>query len=238
MKNIIILSPSKEMKEIQGDKNLKINNRTKSIVDEIKKLSLNDLEKMLKVSPLIAEKNFKRYENLENSKAKEALLLYNGLCFRNMDIESYSQEDLAFAFEHIYILSALYGPIKASNPIAPYRLDFNTPLKIENKSLKTFWKKYYREILEKYKIFNLASNEFSSLLDKKSENFIDIVFYKDLSKNKKANSALAKKLRGQMASYIVKNKSFSLDILKNFTAFDYRFDKENSKENLLIYKEK
>ena len=76
----------------------------------------------------------------------------------------------------------------------------------------------------------MASNEYFESV--KKENFkYEIITPKFLDEKKgiyKVVSFFAKKARGSMASYIIKNRIKSIDDLKNFSGLGYKFSPEKS----------
>lgn len=235
MKNIIILSPSKEMDWTKGEKNIDLDKTSLKIINEIKKFSKKELADFFKIDSELAQKVFNAYKEIDKSTVKNAIDTYNGLAFRQFDSEV-RQSD--FTKNHLIILSALYGPIGPLNKINPYRLDFSKNLKIEDTNLKKIQKENFNDKLKGCRIYNLASKEFSSLLDKKKMgDWVEIEFYDDFENNKKTHSATSKKLRGQLANYILKNESFDEETFKNFKFEGYKFS-DKSKENYYIYENK
>ena len=104
-------------------------------------------------------------------------------------------------------------------------------------SLKKLWADYYNNYFDKgERILNLASDEFSSLLNKDDFDFIDFDFYALRDGKIKRHSTISKKLRGKMANFIVKNKITNLDYLKDFNEDGFVYDKENSNEKLYVFR--
>ncbi len=230
----IILSPSKEMAfENKIDKKIKLNEISQEILNEIKKMSKAELQEKLKVSDKIIDEVYGYYQDFDNSDSYYAIDMYNGMAFREMD---FGAED-DFARDNIIILSAFYGPLRADDLVKPYRLDFNTGIKVKGMSLKKLWVDYYNNYFEKSeRILNLASDEFSSLLKRDNFDFIDFDFYELRDGKIKRHSTISKKLRGKMANFIVKNKITRLDDLKDFNEDGFLYDKENSNDKLYVFR--
>jgi hypothetical protein len=128
-------------------------------------------------------------------------------------IEDFSKKELAYAQNHLRLLSGLYGVLKPLDLIEPYRLEMGTKLETKKgKNLYEFWgddisKKIMKDLKSKT-IINLASNEyFNSVKILKEKTNVVSPAFKDLSKGKyKIISFYAKKARGLMASWILRNK--------------------------------
>jgi len=161
-----------------------------------------------------------------------------------LDIDSFEKKDLEYSQNHLRLLSGLYGLLKPLDIIEPYRLEMGTKLKTDKgKNLYEFWgQEICNEILKDLEsiksntIINLASNEyFDSVKNiRETTNVISPVF-KDFSKGKyKIISFYAKKARGLMAAWILKNK-IKEDKLNNFNSNGYYFSPEESSENSPVF---
>ena len=161
-----------------------------------------------------------------------------------MDIDSFNKKDLEYSQNHLRLLSGLYGLLKPLDIIEPYRLEMGTKLKTDKgKNLYEFWgKEICNEIVKDLQsiksntIINLASNEyFDSVKNiRETTNVISPVF-KDFSKGKyKIISFYAKKARGLMAAWILKNKIKEGE-LNNFNSDGYYFSPEESSENSPVF---
>lgn len=230
----IILSPSKEMAfENSIDKKIKLNEISQEILNAIKKMTKAELQEKLKVSDKIIDEVYGYYQDFEKGDPYYAIDMYKGMAFREMDFGATDN----FARDHVIILSAFYGPLRTDDLIKPYRLDFNTGIKVKGMSLKKLWVDYYNNYFDKgERILNLASDEFSSLLKRDDFDFIDFDFYELRDGKIKRHSTISKKLRGKMANFIVKNKIINIEDLKDFDEDGFLYDKENSNDKLYVFK--
>ncbi|MCI6609457.1 MAG: YaaA family protein [Ezakiella sp.] len=227
----IILSPSKEMAFTERkNKKVKLNDITREILNEIQRLSKADLQKILKVSDKIIDEVYEYYNNFDKGDSFCALDMYNGMAFKEMHFNAEEVYD-------VVILSAFYGCLKPNDIVKPYRLDFNANLKVNGISLKKLWVDYYNNYFTKGEtILNLASDEFSSMINRNDFDFIDFDFYEIKDGKEKRHSTISKKLRGKMANFIVKNKITRLDDLKDFNDYGFVFDKVNSNDKLYVFR--
>ena len=102
------------------------------------------------------------------------------------------------------------------------------PAKSVNKQLKA---------LQSDTLINLASNEYLNAIDKSvlNANIITPVF-KDYKNGKyKIISFFAKKARGLMSAYIIKNRITDPAKIKRFSVDGYRFDKASSSDNEWVF---
>ncbi len=215
---------------------------SKKLVDGLKKLSIQDLEKLMAISPKLAELNLQRFKDFSvpfnQANSKPALFLFDGDVYKSMAILDYNKKDLEFAQNHLRILSGLYGILKPLDLMQAYRLEMGTNMKkIVGKNLPQFWQKKIADFLndelkdQKEKtIINLASEEYSAAIDatKINGNIINIVFKENKAGSYKTIGLFAKKARGLMADFMIKNKIEKAEDLKKFDIQKYTFRKEFS----------
>jgi len=130
-----------------------VSNETQEVIDALASLSLEELASLYKISIERASEEDQRIQALKSATAKTypALRLFDGLMYRNIRRTDWTKEEEAYLQKHLLITSALYGVIPALAPIAPHRLDFLMKLKVQGKSLKTFWKAFYDKALQAVK---------------------------------------------------------------------------------------
>ena len=231
MQDWIILSPSKEMDWSLGDQAPYLDPSAKKIIEKLRNLSQEVLTDWLGLDQDLGQKIYQAYQDIDKAQAKPAIDLYQGLVFRQIE-RNLALSD--FGRNHLLILSALYGPVGPQTPINPYRLDFTKALQVEGESLKSLQKKNYTKNLTASRVYNLASQEFAQRIDKKAlASWVDINFYKTWRDKKKAPSATAKKLRGQLAQHILARGSLDMEVFEDFQFEEYRLHSASSHENLI-----
>ena len=233
----IIFSPSKEMTFNRPiEEKTKFNGKTKIIIEELKNLKPEDIKEIYKVSEKVLEEVLNYINNFDKSESYRAIEMYHGIAFRLFDVASLKEDQRKYMDEHLKILSAFYGPLHPEEFVRPYRLDFNTKLKINGESLKNFWKEEYNKAFDKDEvILNLASNEFSSLLDRNKFKIYDFEFFERKEDKLKSHSTTSKKARGLMLNYICKNKITELEEIKLFDADGYKYDKDLSDKGKFVF---
>ncbi|PID28046.1 MAG: peroxide stress protein YaaA [Candidatus Cloacimonadota bacterium] len=233
----IIFSPAKELNlAAPVKKDRSISEHTEKIISVLKSFSPEELRKCLKISPALLRENIKYIKNFDNPVSYHAIDLYNGLAYRNLCVVDFSETERAYLIDHLILLSALYGPIQADSLIKPYRLDFHSQLKIDGKSLKSFWKMPYNNYFKKGEtIINLASDEFSGLFDRSRFNWIDIAFFERKNGELKKHSSVSKKARGLMLRFMAKNKITNIDEIRSFDTDGYFCDNSLSNEKSQVF---
>ncbi|KAF3300448.1 peroxide stress protein YaaA [Carnobacterium sp. PL24RED07] len=236
----IIFAPAKEMKidKLSTDKPL-YSATTQAIIQTLQAQSDDQLKKLYKISDQQVSQVKDYIRHLNAGPAYQALDLYNGLAFRQIDVDDEDSEIASYLDQHFRILSALYGPIKATDPIRPYRLDFNTPLKVNGQNLRHLWGSDFNDFFEKGEtVLNLASQEFSGMLDQNRYHWIDFEFY-EYDSNKayglKKHSTISKKGRGKMVAFLASNQIKNFTDIKKFDADGYQFESNHSNDNKFVF---
>jgi hypothetical protein len=222
------------------------------LVNVMRERSAGDLSKLMRISPKLGELNAERFEQWQlpftPDNARQAILAFRGDVYVGLDADSYSQRDFTFAQKGLRILSGLYGVLRPLDLIQPYRLEMGTRLAMnENKDLYGFWGETITAALNAElaghrdkSVINLASNEyFKSVRTKELDGQVITPVFKDFSKGTyKILGFYAKKARGLMASYIVKNRLNKPDAMKEFTTDGYCFNEDFSSEHEWVFTRK
>lgn len=248
----IVLSPTKKLDFSDEKSSLKNTNylfseQSKEIMKELSSYSVLQLSKLMNLSENLSILNKERNDNWDYpfcvDDAKQALFAFKGEVYQNMRIDEFSESDLNFANKSIRIISGLYGVLNPSDLILPYRLEMGTKLSVNgNKNLYSFWRgiltKHLLSELESENILvNLASDEYFKVFDSKEITTPIITpIFKDIKNGKaKVISFFAKRARGEMCNYIIKNKISSVSDIKEFNRNNYTFSEEESTEERLVF---
>ena len=233
---IILMSPAKTFSKTKnsGLSHPYFLNNTQSLVKKIKKLKINDLENMLKISKNLAIDTYQMYQNFDKEMCA-AIYLYDGQAFRGLDIHSFNKDQLTYLNDHLYILSGLYGILKPLDNISKYRLDIKDQI-LNN--LYHYWSKkidlYLNQFHSDELIINLASNEYSRVLHK-NKNIITIDFAQEVNGKIKSISMHTKLARGKMVSILTKSKIDQIYDIKKITFDGYHFSETLSSDDYLYF---
>jgi len=209
------------------------------LIKELRKIKSKQLQELMTVSENIAKLNVDRYKTFTTpfttKNAKQAIFAFKGDVYSGLDLEHFSEDDYAYAQDHLRILSGLYGCLRPLDLIQPYRLEMKTKLKnARGENLYQFWDdritKSLNKELEKQKepvLVNLASNEyFKSVKPKLLEGRLLNINFKETKDGKTRVVAIfAKRARGMMADYIIRNRVERPEDIKKFKLGGYKFDK-------------
>ena len=244
----IIFSPSKEMREenIFESKKIeftesKFKDKTNILIGILKEQSLSEIENIMKLKGKLLNKTYKDIQDYDKLKFIPAISMYYGVSFKELNLEDYSEKSLKYLKNNLLILSALYGVSLAFDLLKKYRLDMT--MSIIDKGLYNFWKKdindYISNILSKDEVLlNLASGEFSKLIDNKKISMINIDFKEEKDGAYKSVSTYSKKARGQFLNYFIKNQIANLEDIKKIKLDGYSLNKDLSDEKNLIFTRK
>lgn len=220
------------------------------LIGVLQEKSPEQIQQLMDLSENLAELNVHRYQKFAKAKntkrSKQAVYAFKGDVYVGLEAEGLTDDDLAYAQDHLRILSGLYGILKPLDLIQPYRLDMGTRLAFDDYStLYAFWadklakelNKQSKKIREKT-LINLASQEYFKAVDLKALNMnvVDIEFLDHKNGTYKIISFFAKKARGLMAQYMIKNRIERVEDLKGFDYEGYCFDSETSTDKKLIFK--
>ncbi|MBT8768157.1 peroxide stress protein YaaA [Metapseudomonas boanensis] len=219
------------------------------LIQHLRTLTPTNIAELMHLSDKLAGLNVARYgswhPDFTPQNAKQALLAFKGDVYTGLNAEDFSEADFDFAQSHLRMLSGLYGLLRPLDLMQPYRLEMGTKLaNARGKDLYAFWGErisgWLNEALEAQGddvLLNLASNEYFSSVKRKALNarLIDTEF-KDLKNGQyKIISFYAKKARGLMARYVIKERLNDPEGLKDFNYDGYRFSVAHSKPDSLVF---
>lgn len=252
---ILILSPTKTFRNVVNEqghsyKKLAYHEQTMQLIEKLKGYSIEELQKMMKVSKEIASCNFERYQsfNNDNVKGDYACDYYYGEAFKALDSVTMTKEGRSYMQSHLKILSGLYGLLSAMDVIKPYRLEMNTKFSKEpSEQLYVMWKQPLTKGLEKALeqtsgekvLINLASEEYTKAISfneiEKVYSVCNIHFKVKKGEDYKVVSMYAKKARGLMARYICEHQLNTVDEIKGFNLEGYTYEPSLSDEKNLVF---
>lgn len=203
---------------------------TLTLINHLSQLTPAALAKLYKVKPEMAESEWQRWQDLKTNQASHApaLQLFNGLMYRQIKRQALTSAEQDYLNSHLFITSALYGIIPSLTPIAPHRLDFHTPLKIEEQSLKTLWQADYDRFLQTQTepVISLLSSEFEQVFSSPYQaKLTKIAFFEEHQDGQlKKHSTISKKARGHFVTAMLQHKPQTLEAIKHLSiaGFDYR----------------
>ena len=213
----------------------------------LKSKSAKGLSKLMSISDALGQLNHQRNQDWQlpftPDNARPAVYAFNGDVYRGLNTYTIPEDKIDTLQNTVRILSGLYGLLKPTDLIQPYRLEMGTKFPVgKHKNLYEFWKKdivkALNEELEDDELFlNLASNEYFKAIDTKTLKVPVITAnFKEFKNGQyKMISFYAKAARGMMARYIIDTNAKTIDDLKGFNYDGYGFSEAMSKDNDLVF---
>ena len=250
---LVIISPAKTLKtDIQAIENSTtpvLINKSKKLAGILKGYNPAQLAELMGISTKLSWLNFERYQQWKSPyiyrEALNAIYAFRGEVYIGLDIDSFSEEDVAYIQDHLRILSGLYGVLKPLDAILPYRLEMGTKLSVgKHQNLYKFWGNLITQTLNKdlkafgeNTLINLASAEYFKSINTKLliANIITPVFKENKGGNYKVISIYAKKARGMMTRFIMKNRINQANDIKHFEHEGYYFNEILSNKSSFVF---
>lgn len=254
---LILLSPSKTLDMSVRDWKLPASTPvllkdSAELMKQLKTLSVKDIQKLMDVSEKIAVLNVERNKSFKTpfteKNAIPALFAFKGDVYAPMEVETYSKAELNYANRHVRSLSGLYGLLRPMDLMQAYRLEMGTSLKnARGKDLYAFWgEKVTDEInkaianMKKPVVVNLASQEYFKVVQPKrlEAELITPEFKEYKGGDYKIVGIMAKRARGLMTDYAIRNQVKEVGGLKDFTTEGYGFSKPHSSAKEWVFTRK
>ena len=240
---ITVLSPAKKLSKECNAHNIvstlpNFLDDSKELVSILKRSQPGDLQDLMGISENLSILNWERYQNwklpFNKLESRQAVFAFQGDTYYGLNVDLLNEKELSFAQNHTLILSGLYGVLKPFDLMMPYRLEMGTKLKNKlGNNLYEFWSKKLSSSLsnelkdhKEKTIINCASVEYFKSIDNEGLNASVITpIFKDIKNGTpKIISFFAKKARGMMARYIIKNQINNPDDIINFDFEGYSYN--------------
>lgn len=241
----IFIAPSKDM----TDKNsLGIEAvSTPSFQEEAKKIALDmmaysseELAKMLKINPRLANITKLRFGNFLNPGSElPAVVAHNGIVFKYLQPGLSDKSQLEYAQNHLLIASFLYGLLRPLDAIKCYRLEGSIRLPgIGDKRIDRFWQPLLTDFLIRSVkkddgiLLCLASEEMKNLFDwKRVEKEVKVIQprFQTRSRGKLRTTVVYMKMcHGAMARYALEKEIADPEKLKDFSFEGFAYSETES----------
>ncbi|TDV69856.1 peroxide stress protein YaaA [Pseudomonas sp. LP_7_YM] len=222
---------------------------SQELITQLRELTPMQIGELMHLSDKLSGLNAARFGSWNPAftpkNAKQAILAFKGDVYTGMDAESLGEADLYYAQQHLRMLSGLYGLLRPLDLMQPYRLEMGTKLANDRgKDLYAFWGNRISEWLNQALteqgddiLLNLASNEYFSAVKRPAlkARVIDTEFRDQKNGQYKIISFYAKKARGMMSRFVMTERIEKPEHLKQFDTQGYRFSKDLSSTDKLIF---
>lgn len=215
---------------------------SKILLDYLYSLSYEDLKTIWKSSHKLAQLNYERIKTMDLKRnLTPAILSYEGLQYKYMGANVFTEEELTYLDEHLRILSGFYGILKPFDGVVPYRLEMQAKLINWNyNSIYDFWQdKIAKNIFSQTDlVLDLASKEYSKTIYKflpENKKIIECVFGQKIDGKIREKATLAKMARGEMVRFLAERNAESIEEVKDFDRLGYSYREDLSNERQIIF---
>ena len=220
------------------------------LIEILRQKSPQDIASLMHLSDALAGLNVARYQawrlKFTAKNAKQAVLAFNGDVYDGLDAKTLKPDELAWAQDHVCILSGLYGVLRPLDYMQPYRLEMGTALaNARGKNLYEFWGTQIADYLNTRLaadktpvVINLASQEYFKAVDNGAlkARVVDCVFEDFKGGKYKIISFYAKRARGLMARFAATQRLTLPAQLKGFDLDGYAFEATASSLDKLVFR--
>jgi cytoplasmic iron level regulating protein YaaA (DUF328/UPF0246 family) len=222
--------------------------KSEQIIERLRQLERKELAELMKTSDKLTDATRQKIDTFSTpfstGNATQAIFTFQGDAYSAIRAEEYDKDQLEHAQNSLVILSGLYGMLRPLDLMQPYRLEMGARLAIGScVNLYSFWKDEVtalinRELKEKdTRIVNLASAEYSKVLDRKSlqRKMVTVVFKQPSKNGLKTIPIHSKRARGLMIHYAIINEVSNAEELKEFNLDGYSYQPGESTADLWLF---
>ncbi|APX89945.1 hypothetical protein BV394_09630 [Brevirhabdus pacifica] len=239
---LVVISPAKRLDWDRGadleTTQPRFDREAARLAGHARQLNIKELRALMDISEDLARLNRDRFRDFaaepDPRATRPAVLAFAGDTYTGLDAPSLDPEGLAWAQDHLRILSGLYGALRPLDAIQPYRLEMGSALRSRRGgTLYDFWRKdLARSLKEDARalgtdtLVNCASQEYFGAVDEKSLGLrvISPVFLERKDGKEKIVSFFAKKARGAMARFIIDQRVTDAEGVLDFDYGGYRHE--------------
>jgi uncharacterized protein len=221
------------------------------LIGLLRKHTAADIAALMDLSEPLARLNVARYKawrrNPDVAHTRQAVLAFDGDVYAGLDARTLGADDLAWAQQHLCLLSGLYGVLRPLDRMQPHRLEMGTRLASDRGgNLYRFWRdriaRYLNQRLEGEPdpvLVNLASQEYFKAVDTSAlkARVVECVFEERRDDGQyKVISFMAKRARGLMARHAILRRITDPEQLQAFSAEGYAFARSASVPERLVFR--
>lgn len=221
-----------------------------ALIELLRRKSSAEVAALMDLSADLAALNTARYAAWQPqatpANSRPALLAFDGDVYGGLDARTLKTADLAWAQQHLVLLSGLYGALRPLDRLQPYRLEMGTALaNPRGRDLYAWWGDTVAEHLNARQadearpvVVNLASQEYArvALRPALRARVVDCVFEDWKNDGYKVISFYAKRARGLMARHAVLRRVRTPRGLESFDAEGYTLAREVSGRDRLVFR--
>ena len=221
------------------------------LIEGLRQKSPAQVARLMDLSDKLALLNVGRYAAWQPEATADnslpAVWAFDGDVYDGLQARALKAADLAWAQQHLVILSGLYGALRPLDRLQPYRLEMGTAVATERgRNLYDFWGDRIAEHLNRLqrgerapRVVNLASQEYSraALRPALKARVIECVFEEGQGAGRyRIVSFFAKKARGAMARFVIRHRIQMPEALREFDEDGYAFASAVSTADRLVFR--
>lgn len=223
--------------------------KSHKLAKKLGQMTADEIAELMDISDNLAELNYNRYQEYEfqdtPERGRKAAFAFQGDTYTGLAVDELDHDDLTYAQNHLGILSGLYGVVRPMDVIQAHRLEMGTKMPVDGADdLYEYWGTDIAQTINRLIrgatndcVVNCASKEYFKAVDTDT---LDVPVitpkFKEIRDGKERTIAIyAKRARGMMARFIVKNRITDIDGLKEFNMADYTFDRVEDDGNTLLF---
>ena len=227
------------------------------LIATLRTKSVADVAALMHLSDDLARLNVARYKawsaRATDRNSRPAMWAFNGDVYDGLQAATLDGDAIAWAQQHVLMLSGLYGLLRPLDRLQPYRLEMGTGLATpRGQSLYAWWGDTVAAHLNKLQsrerepvVVNLASQEYFKVTQARvgrskvlRARVVECVFEDWKNGEWKVISFFAKRARGMMARHAIDHQAATPEVLKDFHADGYAFAARASEADRLVFRRK
>ena len=204
----------------------------RSLARSAANLTQKRLSELMDISPRLAKLNADRFRDFADLPERPALFAFAGDVYTGFDVDTLDEAGVAFAQDHVRMLSGMYGLLRPLDAIRPYRLEMGTRWAPRHKCLTDWWGDRIAQLLLTQLaeegsgvVLNLASQEYFAAVKGKlaGVRVIDVEFREPGPNGPRFVSFNAKRARGMAARWLCEHHIADVEAMRGFDSDGYRF---------------
>ncbi len=215
--------------------------KAQEIAGYMQTLDPSQLMQAMKLSPVLAEKTHSAWQSWQERKyTLPAIDAFQGDMYSGLQSRLFRDNDREYAQGHLFILSGLYGVVRALDNIHPYRLEMAYRMPdAPYDNLYSYWDSSITGVIPTGRpILNLSVQEYTkTVLPYTKDRVITPLFLTIKSGDTKPRPVVvhSKIARGAFARWVVMNRVESEEDLRNFSELGYHYNATLSTPSQPVY---
>ena len=242
-----IVSPAKKMNVVEGPpwaaSTPRFLDDARRLAAAVGALSYDEAKALWKCSDKLAELNFDRFTHMDLGRdITAAVLAYEGIQYQHLAPQVLDEGALEWLDGHLRILSGLYGVLRPSDGVVPYRLEMQARLDVDgSRDLYGYWgDRLARSLAGEFScVVNVASVEYARAVTPHLETLGTTVLtclFGDVRDGRLVQrSTEAKAARGTFVRWCAERGVGTTDGIAAFSERGYALDEDLSLPGTLVF---